>query len=167
MTRARGFRGILLAAVTLLLAACAFTSPARVAPGTPAEQVRAQLGQPTARYADAAGGERWQYSYEPSGRQVYNIDFDAAGAVVRVEQAMNESLFAQRIAPGIWTRDDVLREYGPPAWTMGAYNVQGTIWVWRYENGPFLRLLYIDLTPDGGVQGYSLGDEYLDPPDWR
>lgn len=155
-------------AASLLLAACAFMGPARLQPGTPAAQVQAQLGSPTARYAEGtAGGERWQYSYEPSGRRVYNVDFDAAGSVVRVEQAMSEALFAQRIQPGVWTRDDVLHEYGPPAQTMGTYNFKGVIWVWRYENGPYPRLLYIDLAPDGVVQGYTLGDEYLDPPDWR
>lgn len=168
MTRARSLGVAASLVVALLLGGCAFMGPSRLAPGTPAAQVRAQLGQPTARYAARDGsGERWQYSYQPAGRQVYNVDFDAAGSVVRVEQALSEALFAQRIKIGTWTRQDVLREYGAPAWTMGTYNFKGDIWVWRYENGPFLRLLYIDLAPDGVVAGYTLGDEYLDPPDWR
>lgn len=155
----------LLASAALLLAACA--GPAQVTPGTPAAEVSQRIGQPTARYAATDSvAERWQYSYQPSGRQVYNIDLDARGRVQQVEQAMDEALFAQRIQPGQWTRQDVLREYGAPAWTMGTHNFDGDIWVWRYENGPFLRLLYIDIRPDGVVQDYSLGDEYLDPPDW-
>lgn len=155
-------------AVVLLLAGCSWLGPAQVQPGTAAAEVRERLGAPTARYAaNATDGERWQYSYEPAGRRVYNVDFDADGRVVRVEQVMTEALFAARIAPGAWTRSDVLREYGPPAWIMGTHNFDGDIWVWRYENGPFRRLLYIDITPDGRVQDYTLGDEYLDPPDWR
>lgn len=168
MTWTRGLLAAAAAAASLLLAACALMGPARVAPGTSTAQVLAQAGQPTARYADdATGGERWQYSYEPSGRRVYNVDFDAAGSVVRVEQAMSEALFAQRIQPGTWTRADVLREYGPPERTMRTHKFKGDIWVWRYENGPFPRLLYIDLAPDGVVSGYTLGDEYIDAPDRR
>lgn len=169
MTHARRLPWLATLLASLLLAACAaLLGPAAVEPGTPAAEVLARLGQPTARYAaSASGGERWQYSYEPWGRQVYNLDFDADGRVIRAEQVMNEALFAQRIQAGTWTRDDVLREYGPPAQVMGTRNFKGDIWVWRYENGPFPRFLYVDIAPDGVVQGYTLGDEYLDPPDWR
>lgn len=167
-TLARRARALVAPLVALLLASCALLGPGQVTPGTSAAEVHELLGEPTARYAaNGTDGERWQYSYEPSGRQVYDIDFDADGRVVRVEQVMNETLFAERIKPGTWTRHDVLREYGPPAWVMGTHSFDGDIWVWRYEIGPFFRLLYIDIAPDGVVQDYSVGDEYLDPPDWR
>ena len=43
----------------LVLAGCAFVNPERIVPGTPAAEVRQQLGAPTARYPAAAGvGER-------------------------------------------------------------------------------------------------------------
>ena len=35
--------------------------------------------------------------------------------------------------PAQW-RADVLREYGPPARTMGVHNFDGTIWIWRYAD---------------------------------
>jgi hypothetical protein len=145
----------------LALAACA--SPASVAPGTPVAQVLASLGQPTGRYPAPDGGERLQYSMQPAGQQVFNVDVDAQGRVERVEQALNEALFAQRIQPDRWTRAQVLREYGPPAQTMGVHNFEGVIWVWRYTDGPFPRLLYIDIDRAGVVRRYSSGDEY--PPD--
>ena len=92
----------------------------------------------------------------------------AQGRTLRVEQALSESLFAQRIQPNHWTKADVLREYGPPAQIIGVHNFKGDIWVWRYADGPVWRLLYIDVDPGGTVRGYSVGDESLpDPPDPR
>ena len=148
------------------LAACAM--PERIAPGTPAAEVLHTLGAPTARYPLPEGGERLQYTRQPAGQQVFNVDLDAQGRTLRVEQALNEALFAQRIQPNHWTKADVLREYGPPAQIIGVHNFKGDIWVWRYADGPVWRLLYIDVDPGGTVRGYSVGDESLpDPPDPR
>ena len=154
------------------LAACALllgcAQPERMAPGTPAAEVLQSLGRPTARYPLPGGGERLQYSSQPAGQTVHNVDLDAAGRVVRVEQALSEALYGQRIRPNEWTRDDVLREYGPPARTMGVHNFDGTIWIWRYADGPTWRLLFIDIDRAGVVRGWSNGDEDLpDPPDVR
>ena len=166
--RRAGFIGAALALV--LLGGCAlFTNPDSVAPGTPAAAMVQQLGRPTAQYpASANAGERLQYTYQPAGQRVYNVDLDAQGRVARVEQALSEALFGQRIQPNVWTRADVLREYGPPARTMGVHNFQGDVWVWRYLDGPIWRLLYIDIDRAGVVRGWSNGDEDLpDPPDPR
>ena len=153
-------------ALTALLVGCA--NPDQIPPGTAAADVVQTLGRPTGRYPLPEGGERLQYSRQPAGQQVFNVDLDAGGRVVRVEQALNETLFAQRIQPDRWTREDVLREYGPPAQTMGVHNFKGVIWLWRYADGPVWRLLYIDIDPGGVVRGYSVGDESLpDPPDPR
>lgn len=154
----------------LLLGACAaLLNPDRVAPGTPAAQVLQRLGPPTARYpATAQAGERWQYSQQPAGRQVFNLDLDAQGRVVRVEQALGEARFGQRIQPDRWTREDVLREYGRPAQVTAVHRFDGDIWVWRYLDGPTWRLLFIDIDRAGVVRGWSVGDENLpDPPEPR
>ena len=159
-------RAALLAALLALLAACA--SPARMAPGTPAAEVLHTLGAPTGRYPLPGGGERLQYSMQPAGQTVHNIDLDAQGRVVRVEQALSEALYGQRIQPNVWTRAEVLREYGRPAQTMGVHNFDGDIWIWRYEDGTIWRLLFIDIDRAGVVRGWSNGDENLpDPPDTR
>ena len=68
-------------------------------------------------------------------------------------------LFGQRIQPNHWTRQDVLREYGPPARIEAVHNFKGQIWVWRYLEGPTWRLLFIDIDPAGVVRGWSTGDE--------
>lgn len=163
----RPLGALLLAAGMLLAGGCA--SPGGVAPGSPATELAQRLGPPTARYpATADAGERWQYSYQPAGQQVYNLDLDAQGRVARVEQALSEGLFGARIRPGRWTRDDVLREYGRPARVTRVHNFDGDIWVWRYLDGPTWRLLYIDIDRAGVVRGWSSGDENLpDPPEPR
>jgi len=154
-------RALLLAWVLALGGCVAF--PEKIAPGTPQAQVLQDLGQPSARYA-LANGERLQYSMQPAGQRVYNVDFDASGRLVRAEQALSEALFGQRIQPNHWTREDILREYGPPARTEGVHNFKGRIWVWRYADGPVWRLLFIDVDPQGIVRGYSVGDEPMPDP---
>ncbi len=149
--------------LALLLAGCAlFAEPSRIAPGTPAAELLQTLGRPSAHYPPSAGaGERLQYSYQPAGQRVFNIDLDAQGRVARVEQVLSEALFGQRIQPHVWTRADVLREYGPPARVMGVHNFDGDVWVWRYTDGPTWRLLFIDIDRAGVVRGWSNGDEDL------
>ncbi len=150
------------------LGGCALLAdPGRVVTGTPAASVVDYLGRPSARFPASAGlGERLQYTYQPAGQRVFNIDLDTQGRVARVEQALSESLFDQRIQPDHWTRADVLREYGPPARIVGVHNFDGDIWVWRYADGPVWRLLHIDIDRAGVVRGWSSGDEPLpDVPD--
>ena len=76
-------------------------------PGAAREAVIARLGSPTAVHP-LPGGERLQYSQQPAGRQVHNLDFDRAGRLLVVEQVMDPAVFA-RIETGRWTRDDLLR----------------------------------------------------------
>ena len=157
-------RLLLPALACALLLAC--TQPMSIPAGTPAAEVVRALGQPTGRYPLPGGGARLQYSSQPFGQTVFNVDLDAGGRVLRVEQALNEALYGERIHPNVWTRADVLREYGPPARTMGVHNFVGTIWVWRYVDGTTWRLLFIDIDPGGVVRNWSNGDEDLpDAPD--
>jgi hypothetical protein len=147
------------AALAALLLGC--VQPRNITAGMAEGAVLSGLGEPTARYPAQGGGQRLQYSSEPFGQTVYNIDVDAEGRVQRSEQALRESLFAQRIQPNTWTRADVLREYGKPAYTIGVNNFRGDILVWRYVDGQTWRLLFIDVDPAGVVRGWSVGDEPL------
>lgn len=151
----------------LALAGCASWDFAGIQPNTDEAAVRARFGNPTATYPDPNGGTRWQYSKQPWGRVVYNVDFDAAGRVTHVEQALQSGLFEKHIKSGTWTTADALYEYGPPAYTMGVANFHGTIWVYRYANGPTWRLLYLDVAPDGIVKSWSRGDEPMPDFDSR
>lgn len=176
MTRRPGRRAgarwpalVLLLAAALLLPACAaFNDPGRIATGIPQAEVLRQLGQPSAVYpaAGSSVGARLQYSYQPFGQRVFNLDLDGQGRLMRSEQALSETLFEQRIQANHWTRQDVLREYGPPAMVTGTHGFDGEVWVWRYLQGPFWRLLYIDIDRGGIVRSWATGDEILpDPPD--
>ena len=147
------------AALAVLLLGC--VQQRHITAGMAASDVLHGLGEPTTRYPAPGGGQRLQYSSEPSGQTVYNIDVDAQGRVLRSEQALREVLFAQRIQPNTWTRADVLHEYGQPAYTIGVHNFKGDIWVWRYVDGVTWRLLFIDVDPAGVVRGWSVGDEPL------
>lgn len=155
----------------VLLGGCAlFTNPDSVAPGTPAAAVVQQLGRPTAQYpASANAGERLQYTYQPAGQRVYNVDLDAQGRVARVEQALSEAPVPASASSRMCGRAlTCCANYGSPARTMGVHKFQGDVWVWRYLDGPIWRLLYIDIDRAGVVRGWSNGDEDLpDPPDPR
>jgi hypothetical protein len=159
-------RSILLAAAALL-AGCASGPFASydVAPGTAREAVVARLGTPS-RVDRTATGERLQYSLQPFGRQVWMVDLDASGHVLRTTQALTDLNF-QRIQAG-WTRADVEREFGPP---------------WRFErvamwNGPVMSYRWRDvantdmyywvfLDPSGRVDHAHPGIEFINGPNDR
>ena len=119
-----------------LLAACAGV-PQWETPGATRAEVIGRLGSPTATYR-LADGERLQYSQQPSGALVHNLDFDATGRLRRVEQALDPAVFA-RIEIGRWTREDLLRQFGPPALVERVARFDGDIWTWRYREAVSLQ----------------------------
>jgi hypothetical protein len=147
-------------ALCLGLAACA-SDPARVPLGTGKAEVLQRLGQPTAEYRFATDGpptDRLQYSGQPMGQWVYNVDLDGQGRVKAVTQALDEAVFP-RIQIDRWTREDVLREFGPPFEVTGVYSFKGEVWTWRYSLGPWNRLLHIYIDPQGVVRRWHPADE--------
>lgn len=141
----------LVAAVLAALAGCA-GMPEKVAVGTPREQVIQALGQPTATWQMPGGTTRLQYSREPQGREVYDIDLDTTGRVAQVRQALAEENRNTVPVDGSWSRDDVLREFGKPAMTATLRSVSGQVWSYRYmgQTAPFL--FHIDIDPQGIVR---------------
>ncbi len=129
-------------------------------PGAPQAEVLARLGPPTAVHA-LPGGERLQYSQQPAGTQVYNLDFDAAGRLVSVEQALEPAVI-DRIELGRWTRDDVFRLLGKPAQVERVARFDGDVWTYRFmEPGSRLRRLHVHLDPGGVVRQILMMDENL------
>lgn len=146
-----------------LLAACAGV-PQWEQPGGTRAEVLGRLGAPTATYA-LPDGERLQYSQQPAGTLVHNLDFDAAGRLRHVEQALDSAVFA-RIEIGRWTREDLLRQFGPPALVERVARFDGDIWTWRYREAVSLqRRLHVHLDPSGVVRLVMSTDEEL--PDDR
>lgn len=149
----------LFAAVCALLTGCAGLLPTDIPPGTPRDAVIARAGQPTRTVALPGGGQRLQYSLQPVGRQAWMVDLDPAGKVVRVEQALTEANF-MRIQPG-WTREDVEREFGPPAWIDHVASWNGPIMNYRWRDRAYIDMWYwVYLDQAGIVRRAHPGVEY-------
>ena len=150
-----------LAAVAVLAAGCAFTP---VQPGMSREQVVASYGTPT-RTVPLATGSRLQYSRQPAGQSAIMVDLDAAGKVVAVREVLKQQEFL-RIEPGQWTRGDVEREFGPPAWTDRVASWSGDIMNYRWRDSAQDMLFWVYLDASNRVQrtgqGIKLPVETLD-----
>ena len=158
---ARWIPALASAIAVLLLSGCA-SNPWRVQPGMSLAQLQ-PLGQPTATYA-LQGGTRMQYSQQPLGRKVYNIDVNATGEVVSVTQSLTQKVF-ESFVPERTTGDELLREIGPPAEKTTVGRFDGTVWTWRFEEQNTLRVFHVYLDRAGIVnQAYSL-DEFFNTPD--
>ena len=152
----------------VLAAACAHPwNSMNIAPGTPREQVIAQAGPPVAVWPLPGGGQRLQYTLQPTGHYAFMVDLDAGGRVVQVRQVMTPKEF-YRIEVDRWTRDDVAREFGPPAKIDGVASFNGPIWTYRwYEpgQGPMFWFVYFD--PQGVVRRSHQGIEFFNAPNER
>ncbi|HYF43565.1 MAG TPA: hypothetical protein VEA35_14145 [Ramlibacter sp.] len=161
-------RLLLALSLSALLAACAGNpfGAERVAPGTPREGVIASLGPPT-RVLRLDGGERLQYSTQPFGKWAWMVDLDPAGRVVRSRQVLTEAEF-HRIQPGRWTRDDIEREFGPPAWIDGVASWTGPVMTYRWQHADRSDMFYhVYVDPRGVVQRAHPAMEFVNAPNER
>ena len=112
-----------------LLAGCA--SPGGAPLGAPRQGVVASLGAPALSVPLPDGGERLLYTTQPSGFQVFHLDFDAVGRLVRREQVLTQARLAA-IPAGQWTVADVQRTWGPPMRVERVARFVGDIWTYRF-----------------------------------
>lgn len=155
----------LLVATAVALGGCSLM-PERVAPGTPRADIESRLGRPTLVHA-LPDGVRLQYSGQPSGPWVHNLDLGADGRLVRHEQVMDAGWLQQNIQVGRWTRDDVLRHMGRPAMVERVARFDGEIWTYRFLEATRPRQVHVHLDPAGTVRQLMFTDEplYDDPSD--
>lgn len=155
-------------APALLLAACAHPwNSVNVPSGATRDQVIARAGQPVAVVPLAGGGQRLQYTLQPFGHYAFMVDLDAAGRVTQSRQVLTEREF-HRIEPGRWTRDDILREFGPPARIDGVSSWQGPVWTYRWRDVANTDMFYwVYFDPQGMVQRAHPGIEFRGPADNR
>lgn len=161
-------RAFLLACTTALLFGCAGNpfSGYNIAPGTSREAVIARMGQPTA-VVRLATGERLQYSLQPVGRYAWMVDLNADGKVLQVRQVLTEGNF-YRIEPGKWTRDDVEREFGRPAWVDHVTSWRGPIMTYRWRDTANSDMFYwVYLDEHNVVQRAHPGMEFINGPNDR
>lgn len=147
-----------------LLVGCA--SPAKEPLGASRQDVAQRLGQPTAVYPRAEGGERWQYSELPAGVQVYNLDFDAAGRLVANAAALTQQ-WLEQIPIGQWTVADVRYWLGTPQRVDRVARFDGEVWVYRFTQLSDPRFAYIYIDPSGTVRQVLFVDDVSNAPDDR
>lgn len=154
---------VLLAAA--LLAGCANPwNSMNVPVGASREDVIARAGQPVGVVPLAGGGQRLQYTLQPLGYYAFMVDLDPMGHVVRTRQVMTPQEFL-RIQDNVWTRDDVLHEFGPPARVDGVASWNGPIWQYRwYEPGQGPMFWYVYLDPQGVVRRAHPAIEFFNAP---
>ena len=159
-----GGRWALVAACAAVLGAC--TVPQWHKPGTPAAQIAQVMGLPHVRVALPEGGERWVYSRQPAGQQVFHMVMDAQQRLLRVEQVLQEAHF-YRLRPGVDDRQSVHQYFGKPALVERVGNFNGDIWTYRISENNIDRLAHVFIDPQGVVQRVMFTDEPRNEPDDR
>ena len=135
--------GVGVIAAALVMAGCAL---APVQPGMSSSQVVASYGKPT-RVVATGLGTRLQYSRQPAGQSAVMVDLDAAGKVSTVREVMTLQELS-KIEPGKWTREDVEREFGPPARVDRVASWPGDIMNYRWRDS--LQDMYFWVYLDAG-----------------
>ncbi len=158
------FLSLLFAA--LVLAGCAHPwNAVRLAPGTPRDQVLASAGQPTRVLPLPGDGERLQYTMQPMGRYAFMVDLDASGRLVQARQVLTEQDF-NRIQVGTWTRAEVEREFGPPAWIDAVSSWNGPVMTYRWSDGSNM-FYWVYLDRQDIVRRAHPGMEFVNAPNER
>ena len=155
----RAAAGLLLA---WALAGCAV--PEWQQPGTPLADIERAMGRPTLTEALPGGGQRWLYSRQPAGQQVYQMDFDAGQRLVRVAQVLTLERF-QALRQGVDRADDVRRMFGPPALLEKVARFHGDIWTYRILDNGNPRQAHVHIDPSGVVRLVMFTDERLNDHD--
>jgi len=146
------------------LSACAV--PEWQKPGTPAAQLLQDMGQPHVRVPLDGGGERWVYSRQPAGQQVYHMQLDAQQRLVHVEQVLQEAHFL-KLQPGDDNRQSVFNYFGKPALVEGVGNFKGDIWTYRIRENSIDRQAHVFIDPQGVVRRVMFTDEARNDEDSR
>ena len=141
-----------------LLTGCSLM-PERVPMGATRGEIESRLGRPTAVHG-LANGTRLQYSRQPAGQQVYNLDLGADGGLRQVEQVMDAG-WLQRIEVDRWTRDDALLHLGRPALVERVARWDGDIWTYRFQEATGARQVHLHLDRAGVVRRVMFTDEPL------
>jgi hypothetical protein len=137
--------------------------PERVPLGVTRTEIESLLGQPTGVHA-LADGTRLQYSRQPAGQQVYNLDLGGDGRLRQLEQVMDGG-WLQRIEVDRWTRETALMNLGRPALIERVASWNGDIWTYRFLEATGSRQVHLQLDGAGVVRRVMFTDEPL--PDDR
>ena len=156
LSHTRAFFGVL---TVMFLSACA-SNPDAIPAGTNRDAVLTSLGQPTAVWP-LPSGERLQYSNQPWGQQVYNVDLDSNGRVAATAQVMTPAAFAA-VQIDAWRTQDVLRAFGKPALAGRVHSFDGIVWSYRFAE-PFgiNKQFHVFMDASGLVRRTQVTEETL------
>lgn len=158
-------------AAAALVSGCA--NFAAIAPGMPASEVQARVGEPAEKLAQANGDSVWYYPGGRYGRQTYAVRVDSGGTVREVEGRLTEANVG-RIVADKTTMKEVRELMGPPSQV--AYFPSSQYTSWEYPMIPGSpsdwMILWVNFTDDGVVrQVLYMRDpekDYLEPgDDWN
>lgn len=152
---------LLLAFGSLQLAGCA--SYAQPRPFTTEAEARAELGEPTRRWANDDGTTTLEYATQPEGDSCLMVQVDQGGIVLRQWDALAEDNLA-RVRKGM-TQDEVSRLLGEHR-SEQRFRASGeVVWDWNIRNyGPGIATLFNVHFVDGKVVRTS--QTYVDPRDY-
>lgn len=137
----------------------AWLSPGKLI-GQNEQTVIAEWGNPTARIAMPDGGIRLQYSGQPWGRYVWNVDMAPNDEVYEVYQALQPNYFNKIPVDGSWRDEDVLREFGAPAFIDHTASWHGDIWNYRWRENTTDMFFYIYFDENGAVKRAHQGIDF-------
>ena len=148
--RIRALGYALASAACLLLTAC--SHPQLMDPGMTESQVRTELGAPHAAVDTGEGTQRWVYSMQPFGQEVWWIEFDADGRIVRREEVLDRAHMAL-IKPGVSTKKDVWNLFGKCAQEYTFSLIDQTAWMYRFkDDGLFDMACWVQFDVNGVVK---------------
>lgn len=119
-----------------------------------------EWGKPTAKITMPDGGIRLQYSGQPWGRYVWNVDITPNGEVYEVRQVLQLKYFNTIPVNGLWRSEDVLREFGPPAFIDHTASWHGDIWNYRWVENTKHMFFYIYFDDNGAVKRAHQGIDF-------
>ncbi|MFC0400017.1 hypothetical protein [Paraburkholderia rhizosphaerae] len=145
----RRFAWLRACALILVISACAQPHQ-QIQPGADEASVIARLGPPRETYNLPDGGRRLMWPTQPMGTTTTAVDIDASGKVVSARQVLQASEFA-RAQVGVWTRDDVLVNFGRPFETSYFRRMQREVWSYRYQENNITNLIFSFYFDDQGI----------------
>ncbi len=141
----------MLAAGLLALGLAGCANMADVPPGTSIGEVYQTFGQPSTVCPLPDGGQRMVWSQQPMGQYAWGTNVSPQGQIDRIYPVLTNENFA-KLSAGRWTPDDLLCEFGRPAFVdaVGTPSVRQVVWNYRYrESNAWNSLMYVYLGPNG------------------
>lgn len=137
---------------TLLLAACAsFDGRGLVVGKSTAAEAEALMGPPAQTLPLPDGGRALYFSRMPEGRHVFQATVDAQGVIRAFEQKLTRlNLFT--ILQDQWTKDDVLKLFGPPGRRGRLDRLEREWWEYKWLDYQDYRILYVQFSGDNVVR---------------